>query len=126
MISISFPAGGSLYYAQDLEKVARGPGAPLEDECFCVGSDVQLPLWYGRRSQLDVDRGPSRPSFCLFYIRPLNQPISIDKIAGAVLVGVRKELAYLERVGQPLLPCGVRGGNPTSTSSSRHRTTSIT
>ena len=22
---------------KDLEKVARGPGIPLEDECFCVG-----------------------------------------------------------------------------------------
>jgi len=60
MMSVSFPAGGSLYYAQDLEKVAGGPGIPLEDDRFCVGPDVRLPLWYGRRSQLDVDRGPCR------------------------------------------------------------------
>ena len=29
-----FPAGGSLYYAKDLEKVAEGPGVLLEDERF--------------------------------------------------------------------------------------------
>src|SRR5258706_6311794 len=32
MMSIPFPAGGSLYYPQDLEKGARGAGIPLEDE----------------------------------------------------------------------------------------------
>ena len=28
LVLISFPAGGSLYNAQDLEKVTRGPGIP--------------------------------------------------------------------------------------------------
>jgi len=42
MMSISFPAGGSLYYAQDLEKVTRGPGILLEDERFRVGPDARL------------------------------------------------------------------------------------
>lgn len=60
MMSIAFPAGGSLYYAKDLEKVAGGPGLPLEDKRFCIGPDTRLRLWYGRRSQLDVDRGPCR------------------------------------------------------------------
>jgi len=60
MMSIAFPAGGSLYYAKDLEKVPGGPGIPLEDERFCVGPDTRLSLWYGRRSQLDVDRGPCK------------------------------------------------------------------
>jgi hypothetical protein len=68
VMSISFPAGGSLYYAQDLEKVAGGPGIPLEDERFCVGPDVSLPLWYGRRSQLDVDRGPCTPLSAYFLL----------------------------------------------------------
>jgi hypothetical protein len=54
MMSIAFPAGGSLYYAKDLEKVARRLGIPLGDERFCVGPDTRLPLWYGRRSQLDI------------------------------------------------------------------------
>jgi hypothetical protein len=34
MMSITFPAAGSLYYAQDLEKVAGGPRIPLVDERF--------------------------------------------------------------------------------------------
>ena len=66
MMSITFPAGGSLYYAKDLEKVAGRPGIPLEDNHFCVGPDTRLPLWYGRRSQLDVDRGPCRQLSAFF------------------------------------------------------------
>jgi hypothetical protein len=58
MMPVSLPAGGSLYYAQDLERVAGKAGIPHKDERFCIGPDVRLPLWYGRRSLLDVDRGP--------------------------------------------------------------------
>ena len=58
MMSVAFPAGGSLYYTRDLEKVDGKPGISLEDGRFCVGPDTRLPLWYGRRSQLNVDRGP--------------------------------------------------------------------
>jgi hypothetical protein len=57
-MSVSFPASGSLHYAQDLEKVAGKPGIPLKDERFCIGPGVRLPLWYGRMSLFDVDRGP--------------------------------------------------------------------
>ena len=66
MMSIPFPAGGSLYYTNDLEKVAGRTGIPLNDERFCVGPDARLHMWYGRRSQLDVDRGPCTPlsAFC--------------------------------------------------------------
>ncbi|KAM5540228.1 hypothetical protein V8D89_006047 [Ganoderma adspersum] len=86
MMSLAFPAGGSLYCAQDLEKVGQGPGIPLEDERFCVGPDTRLPLWYGRRSQLDVDRGP------------------YESAEAALVKPAHKELAYLEQFGQPLLP----------------------
>lgn len=71
MMSIPFPAGGSLYYTKDLE-VAGKSGILLEDERFSVGPDTRLPLWYGRRSQLDVDRGPCRPLSAFFYITPLS------------------------------------------------------
>ena len=69
MMSVSFPAGGSLYYTQDLERMAGKPGILLKDERFCIGPDVRLPLWYGRRSLLDVDRGPctSLSAFVLRY-----------------------------------------------------------
>ncbi|KAI9507088.1 kinase-like domain-containing protein [Russula earlei] len=86
MMSLSFPAGGSLYFTKDLEKVASGLGIPLDDKRFCVGPDVRLPLWYGRRAKLDVNRGPY-------------QSAEIALIAPA-----HKELAYLKRFGQPILP----------------------
>lgn len=86
MMSLSFPAGGSLYFTKDLEKVSPGLGILLEDERFCIGPDTRLTLWYGRRSTFDVNRGP--------YLS-----------AEATLVaGARKELAYLLQFGQPLLP----------------------
>ena len=73
MMSITFPAGGSLYYTADLESAAGSaswltrPGITLEDKRFCVGPDTSLRLWYGRRSQLDLDRGPCRPLPAFFY-----------------------------------------------------------
>jgi hypothetical protein len=43
--------------------------------------------------------------FLPFFITLLNQPITIDESAEAALVAAaRKELAYLEQFGQPLLP----------------------
>ncbi|KAG5645989.1 hypothetical protein DXG03_004590 [Asterophora parasitica] len=90
MMSVSFPAGGSLYYAEDLERLALKPGIPLKDERFCIGPDMRLPLWFGRRSLLDVDRGPSSTA---------------DKSVESTLIGTaNKELAYLHEFGQPLLP----------------------
>jgi aminoglycoside phosphotransferase (APT) family kinase protein len=67
MMSVCFPAGGSLYYAHDLERVAGRPGIPLKDDRFCIGPDVRLPLWYGRRSQPDVDRGPCMSLSSFFF-----------------------------------------------------------
>ena len=45
MVSISFPSGRSLYYAQGLERVAGKPGIPLKDQRFCIGPDGRLLLW---------------------------------------------------------------------------------
>ncbi|KAJ6501906.1 protein kinase subdomain-containing protein PKL/CAK/Fmp29 [Mycena sanguinolenta] len=73
MMSISFPAGGSLYYAQDLEKAS----IPLKDKRFSIGPNTRISL---------CDRGP--------YERP----------EAALATVAHKELAYLERFGQPLLP----------------------
>jgi hypothetical protein len=104
MMSLSFPAGGSLYFTKDLEKVATGLGVPPEDDRFCIGPDTSLPLWYGRRSKLDVNRGPCT-SFSAFPLLRLNKPITIDLSTEAALVaGACKELAYLKQFGQPRLP----------------------
>ena len=69
MMSLSFPAGGSLYFTKDLEKVAPGLGIPLDDKRFCVGPDVRLPLWYGRRAKLAVDRGPCTSFFIITFLK---------------------------------------------------------
>ena len=79
MMSISFPAGGSIYYARDLKKLSGNEGIPLDEqveslphekERFCIGPDVGVPFWYGQREQLDVFRGPCMSHFsylfCLF------------------------------------------------------------
>lgn len=86
MMSQPFPAGGSLYFTEDLEKVAPGLGVPLEDKRFCVGPDTKLALWYGRRAGLDVNRGPYHTA------------------EGALAAAAQKEIAYLKCFGQPLLP----------------------
>ena len=70
MMSQSFPAGGSLYFTKDLEKVAPGLGVPLEDKRFCVGPDTKLALWYGRRAGLDVNRGPCTPLPASSFLHP--------------------------------------------------------
>ena len=106
MMSISFPAGGSIYYARDLKQLSGSQGIPLEGdnqdipldeqigstsleeenegisldeqakriplqkERFCVGPDVSIPLWYGRREKMGASRGPCTSHFsylfCLF------------------------------------------------------------
>ncbi|KAG6869136.1 hypothetical protein C0993_001701 [Termitomyces sp. T159_Od127] len=108
MMSQPFPAGGSLYFSEDLEKVASGLGVPLEDKRFCVGPDTKLALWYGRRAGLDVNRGPYHSA------------------EASLVAAAQKEIAYLKHFGQPLLPLRRKGGPVTSTSSSRRRTTSRT
>lgn len=104
MMSISFPAGGSIYYAKDLKELSGNEGIPLkeenenilldeqiesislEKERFCVGPDVSPPLWYGRREQLNVFRGP------------------YEDAESVLITGAKKELAYLDWFGSPRAP----------------------
>ncbi|KAF8339360.1 hypothetical protein F5887DRAFT_889470, partial [Amanita rubescens] len=65
MMSIAFPAGGSLYYTERGRERLWAYWAGHHKR-FCVGPDTTLPLWYGRRSQLDLDRGPCRPLSAFF------------------------------------------------------------
>lgn len=62
LFALSFPASGSLYYTRDLDAATRKVEVPAPNgsckDGFCVGPDTRLRLWYGRRSELDVDRGP--------------------------------------------------------------------
>ncbi|KAJ7066478.1 kinase-like domain-containing protein [Mycena amicta] len=85
MMSIAFPAGGSIYYARDLKELSGDEGIPLEEqnesisletERFCIGPDASIPLWYGRREQLDVFRGPYQDakSVLLAYLDQFGSP----------------------------------------------------
>ena len=58
-MSLSFPAGGSLYFTKELDKVATGLSIQLKDERFCIGLDTKLPLWYGRHQQTPKRLGAS-------------------------------------------------------------------
>jgi serine/threonine protein kinase len=90
LMSISFPAGGSIYYARDLKNLSGNEGIPLEEDNesilleedngsisykkdrFCIGPDISVPLWYGRREQLDVFRGPCTSTLFLSLLPLLN------------------------------------------------------
>ncbi|KIY65649.1 kinase-like protein [Cylindrobasidium torrendii FP15055 ss-10] len=83
MMALSFPAGGSLYFTQD---VKNGSGIPLDDARFCVGPESRMSLWYGRRGHLDAYRGP------------------YHSVETALAAGAHKELAYLSRFAEPVMP----------------------
>ena len=44
MMSLSFPAGRSLYFSKDLDKIATRLGVPLDNKRFCIGPDTRLSL----------------------------------------------------------------------------------
>jgi hypothetical protein len=62
LFSLSFPASGSLFYTKDLPVEFNRIDVPIanavRDARFCVGPDTRLGLWYGRRLDLQIDRGP--------------------------------------------------------------------
>ncbi|KAL1878406.1 hypothetical protein Plec18167_004478 [Paecilomyces lecythidis] len=87
---IRLPASGSLYYAKDVHDLPRKVHIPAStatlDTRFCIGPDMTLALWYGRRLGLQVDRGPYT-----------------DTLAAST-AGAKKEIAYLKTYGRPLHP----------------------
>lgn len=61
LFALRFPASGSLYYCTDLpesNKVVVPSSLPTNEGRFCIGPDTSLGLWYGRRLNLPVERGP--------------------------------------------------------------------
>lgn len=62
LFELSLPASGSLYFQRDLpaapRKLAVCTGDNQRPESLYVGPSTSLDLWYGRRTGLDVDRGP--------------------------------------------------------------------
>lgn len=61
VMQLKFPAAGGLYYAEDLERLSssvRGVPVKSNEGRFCIGPNTQADWWMGKRSQLDVNRGP--------------------------------------------------------------------
>lgn len=60
LFGIQFPASGSLYYCDDLPKIESRVNVPSPGSArsFCIGPDTSLALWYGKRLDLSVERGP--------------------------------------------------------------------
>jgi serine/threonine protein kinase len=112
LFSLSFPASGSLFYTKDLPAGLNRIDVPIADYArdarFCVGPDTRLGLWYGRRLDLQIDRGPRtyQPTYSqllhLFTTLTVH-PTDTDPVA-ALQAGAKKEIAYLTRFGQPLHP----------------------
>lgn len=60
LFTINFPASGSIYYPHDL-----GPRLnrldlpdPRRETAYCIGLSVAQTLWFGKRSEINTNRGP--------------------------------------------------------------------
>ncbi|KAG9200433.1 Phosphotransferase enzyme [Epicoccum nigrum] len=88
LFALPFSASGSLYCTKDLDIGIRKAGVTTTNTSasgsFCIGPDTRLGLWYGKRSRLNLDRGPYP--------------------AAVLAAGAKKEIAYLTKYGQPLHP----------------------
>jgi hypothetical protein len=64
LFNLSLPAAGSVYYSDDLlgrtYRINFLSRDSTNDSRFCIGPDTSLGLWYGKRHELPVDRGPCK------------------------------------------------------------------
>lgn len=60
LFSIDLPAYGSIYYSSDLNPASSTIDLPdpQEKKAFCIGPSVAQTLWFGKRSQIVINRGP--------------------------------------------------------------------
>jgi len=62
LFALEFPASGSLYYTKDLpagfSKVEVHIARSACNGDFCIGPDTRLSMWYGKRGDLQIHRGP--------------------------------------------------------------------
>ncbi|KAJ5379285.1 hypothetical protein N7509_012404 [Penicillium cosmopolitanum] len=92
LMALRFPASGSLYYCDDLPntypRILIQPSNANNENSkqFCIGPDTSFRLWFGKRLNLNVERGPYQDCFA------------------ALTTGATKEIAYLSEFGKPLLP----------------------
>lgn len=71
LFGLCLPASGSLYFLRDLPraatKIAVNPDEAGSADSFYIGPSTSLPLWYGKRSELDVNRGPCKYNMCPWF-----------------------------------------------------------
>lgn len=117
VFDLRFPASGSLYYAKDLPKECNKIDVPIAGSesvgLFCVGPDTRLVLWYGKRREVETDRGPCTLSLSFYtpfrsscsrnyiFIPQINFP-QVTNPTSALSAGATKEIAYLRTFGRPL------------------------
>lgn len=58
LMSMEFPAIGSIYYQRDLPTGRKVPLSGQLASEFCIGPMAHYSWWHGERSTLDIDRGP--------------------------------------------------------------------
>lgn len=65
LFGISFASVGSLYFKSDLPPQWQGQlyqsGTPDKDrdsDTYCIGPIADYMFWYGKRAELELDRGP--------------------------------------------------------------------
>ncbi|KAF2258835.1 kinase-like protein [Lojkania enalia] len=116
LFALPFPASGSLYFTKDLQTGSSKVDIPIansaRDSHFCIGPDTRLGLWYGKRLNLQIDRGPCTFAFLLTigYELPHSPTTTSTKYpkdtdpAAALTAGAKKEIAYLTKFGKPIHP----------------------
>ena len=58
LFNMRLPPSGSIYYTHDLDSDTARVRIPEAGGQFCVGPYTGLRWWYGKRSELKLDRGP--------------------------------------------------------------------
>ncbi|KAH8119478.1 kinase-like domain-containing protein [Phellopilus nigrolimitatus] len=86
MMSISFPAGGSIYYASDLKELSGNEGIPLDEQVESIALEKERFCILIYREQLNIFRGP------------------YEDAKSVLVAGAKKELAYLDQFGAPRAP----------------------
>ncbi|KAL4889177.1 kinase-like domain-containing protein [Aspergillus ambiguus] len=86
LMSLKFPAYGSIYYREDLTSEKNVPLPGQKDVKFCIGPISHYSWWHDGRNTLNIDRGP--------WLSPTN----IFRAAG------ERELSWTKIYAKPRLP----------------------
>lgn len=108
LFDIPFGAIGSLYFKKDLPKEMQAdlyaPGISDVDgdsETFCIGPILDYMFWYGKRAEMELDRGPCKFSFGLILYPALIGIEGRDPLKYLQAIS-RRELRWIKEFGKPL------------------------